>query len=96
MHATLAMLVSLSAGLAGYFCSRSFVRRRLRFVDAVQSAWAPLVAGTAAALVVWPLTLLPLVGSAAVVLASLGTALGTASGARAIRRVERASRRLLP
>ncbi|HET7600043.1 MAG TPA: hypothetical protein VFK09_07105 [Gemmatimonadales bacterium] len=96
MHATLAMLLSFCAGAAGYFWSRDFVRRRLRFVDAVQSPWAPLVAGTAAALVAWPLTLLPLVGSAAVVLAGLGTALGTASGARAIRRLQRATRRLPP
>ncbi|HEX5386644.1 MAG TPA: hypothetical protein VFW66_08105 [Gemmatimonadales bacterium] len=95
MYPTLATLLAFTAGLAGYSWSRNFVRHRLRFVDAVRSPWAPLAAGMAALLVASPLTFLPLVGASAVVLFGIGTALGTASGVRAIRRAESASQHLL-
>jgi hypothetical protein len=36
----LQLLLTVSAGLAGYFLARNFVRNRLRFVDAIQSGWA--------------------------------------------------------
>ena len=62
------LLITLAAGIAGFILARSFVRRRLRFVDAVQSPFAPFVAGCLAALVF-----------------GIGTGLGTASGARALR-----------
>ena len=51
--------VTLAAGFVGYLLARRFVSRRLRFVDAVQSRFAPLVAALTATLVTWPLTLLP-------------------------------------
>ncbi|MGH7509880.1 MAG: hypothetical protein ACREMZ_10450 [Gemmatimonadales bacterium] len=88
------ILVSLAAGVVGYFLARNFVRRRLRFVDAVHSPFAPLVAGSLAALVAWPAVLLPLVTFTTAIVFGIGTGLGTASGSRALRQDERHPRRL--
>lgn len=89
------LLLVVTAGLAGYLLARNFVRRRLRFVDAVHSPLAPLVAGFAAAVLVLPVVLLPVVTLATPVVFGIGTGLGTASGSRALRRSER-HRRLAP
>jgi hypothetical protein len=91
----LQLLVTLVAGLAGYFLARNFVRRRLRFVDAVHSPFAPLFAGVAAAMIAWPVVLLPLVTLTTAIVFGIGTALGTASGSRALRQDE-GRRRLAP
>jgi hypothetical protein len=88
------LALTLAAGLAGYLLARGFVRQRLRFVDAVQSPVAPVVAGILAALAAWPLALLPMVTLGTTLVFGLGTALGTASGARWIRRDERRPRQL--
>ena len=52
----LQLLLTVSAGLAGYLMARSFVRNRLRFVDAIHSGWAPPVAGVVAFALLWPLS----------------------------------------
>ena len=80
--------VTLAAGLIGYLLARRFVSRRLRFVDAVQSRFAPLVAGLTATIVTSPLTLLPTITLATAMVFGIGTGLGTASGARLIRRAD--------
>jgi hypothetical protein len=90
------LLIALAAAGVGYLLARNFVRRRLRFVDAIQSPLAPLVAGVLAALVFWPLSFLPLVKLSTAVLFGIGTAIGTASGARAIRYQNGEQRRLAP
>jgi hypothetical protein len=90
------ILLTAIAGIAGYLLSRSFVRRRLRFVDAVYSPLAPLIAGVVAAILVWPLALLPAVTPVTVILFGIGTALGTASGVRALRHADTEHRRLRP
>lgn len=90
------LALTLAAGLAGYLLARGFVRQRLRFVDAVQSPVAPLVAGILAALAAWPLALLPVVTLGTTLVFGLGTALGTASGARWLRRDDRRLRQLTP
>ena len=90
------LALTLAAGLAGYLHARGFVRQRLRFVDAVQSPVAPLVAGILAALAAWPLALLPVVTLGTTLVFGLGTALGTASGARWLRRDDRRLRQLTP
>ena len=79
------LLITLAAGIVGFILARNFVRRRLRFVDAVHSPFAPLVAGCIAALVAWPAVLLPLVTLSTALVFGIGTGLGTASGARALR-----------
>jgi CHASE2 domain-containing sensor protein len=89
------LIITLAAGIAGFILARSFVRRRLRFVDAVQSPIAPIVAGCVAALVAWPAVVLPLVTLSTALVFGIGTGLGTASGARALRDGE-GRRRLAP
>ena len=84
----LQLLVTVVAGLTGYFLARNFVRRRLRFVDTVHSPFAPIVAGVAATLVAWPAVLFPLVTLTTAIVFGIGTGLGTASGSRAIRHQE--------
>ena len=83
-------LIGLAATAAatgfGYFQSRYFVRTKLRFVDAVQTGKAPLIAGVGAALIAAPVVaLLPLVGAGTAILFGLGVGAGVAAGARDIR-----------
>jgi hypothetical protein len=90
------LLITLIAGAIGFILARNFVRRRLRFVDAVHSPFAPLIAGTAAALLAWPAVLLPLVSLTTAIVFGIGTGLGTASGARALKSHDSSRRRLSP
>ena len=96
LFATVAFAGSVIAGVGGYLVSRNFVRRRLRFVDAVQSPVAPLIAGALAFAIALPLTLLPLVTMSVAVLFGLGCGFGTASGVRALRRGDWQTHRLRP
>jgi hypothetical protein len=89
-------LVTLGAGLVGYLLARRFVSRRLRFVDAVQSRFAPLVAALTATIVTAPLTLLPTITLTTAMVFGIGTGLGTASGARLVRRADVKLRRIAP
>ncbi|HEX2217927.1 MAG TPA: hypothetical protein VHG35_03940 [Gemmatimonadales bacterium] len=88
--------VTLAAGLIGYLLARRFVSRRLRFVDAVQSRFAPFVAAVAGALTISPLTVLPLITLTTAMVFGIGAGLGTASGARLVRRADVQLRRLAP
>jgi hypothetical protein len=90
----LQLLITLTAGAIGFILMRNFVRRRLRFVDAVHSPVAPLIAGIAAALIAWPAVLLPLVTVTTALVFGIGAALGTASGVRALRNDDPSRRRL--
>ena len=90
------LLITITAGAIGFILSRNFVRRRLRFVDAVQSPWAPLAAGMAAGVLAWPTALLPMFTLTTAIVFGIGTALGTASGARALRTQTGARRQLSP
>ncbi len=82
-------IISLAIGLVGavfaFGFARGFVRRRLRFVDAVRSPVAPILAAAIAALVAWPLTLLPLITGFTAAVVGIGAGLGTASGVKALR-----------
>ena len=92
----LQLLITLAAGLLGFVLTRSFVRRRLRFVDAVHSPFAPIVAGAIATAVAWPAALLPFITYTTALTFGLGTGLGTASGSRAVRDASTGHRRLTP
>ncbi len=74
------LAVSAAALGGGFFVTRDFVRRKLRFVDAIQHPAAPFVAGAAAALVAWPVTLLPIVTVGTAIAFGVGVAGGVASG----------------
>jgi hypothetical protein len=88
--AILALTVTVGSGIMAFGFARGFVRRRLRFVDAIRSPVAPVLAAVGAAILVMPLTMLPLIGvvvtgvTAAVV--GLGAGLGTRSGVKALQR----------
>ena len=86
--------VTLGVGLAGYLLARRFVSRRLRFVDAVQSRFAPPAAALTATLLLWPLTMLPFITLMTAIVFGIGTGLGTASGARLVRRADVELRRI--
>ena len=90
VFAVLALTVTVGSGILAFGFARGFVRRRLRFVDAIRSPVAPVLAAVGAAILVMPLTMLPLIGAvvsgvtAAVV--GLGAGLGTRSGVKALQR----------
>lgn len=74
------LAVSAAALIGGFLVSRGFVRRRLRFVDAMQRPSVPLIAGAAATVVALPVTLLPIVTLGTAVAFGIGVAGGVASG----------------
>lgn len=81
------ILVGLAA-VAGYARTRSFVRDRLRFVDAVQHGAAPFVAGAAAALLVSPVAwVLPAVGTGGALIVGGAVGWGVVKGRRDIRQL---------
>jgi hypothetical protein len=83
----IALLIAGAAAVVGYSFSRNFVRRRLAYVDSVQGAGAPLLAGAAAAVVSLPVAwVLPLIGTGTSMLFGAAVAMGVSAGARDIRR----------
>jgi hypothetical protein len=84
----LSFLISTAAAMLAYTQARRFVARRLRYVDAVQRASAPWLAGLAAGALALPLVaLLPLVGVGTALTIAVAVGAGVAAGARAIRRL---------
>ncbi len=83
----LSFAASTVVAILAYAQARSFVTRRLRYVDAVQSTFAPFVAGAAAALIALPIVaLLPLVGVGTALTLGLAVGAGVAAGALEVRR----------
>ncbi len=76
------LLVGAAALGGGFVAARSFVRRRLRFVDAVRRPSAPLIAGLAATAVALPIAALPVVTVGTAVAFGVGVAGGVANGRR--------------
>lgn len=83
------VLIATGGVLAGgYWRARTFVRDRLRFVDAVYRRSAPYVAGAGAALVAAPVAwLLPMVGAGSALLFGASVGLGVAAGTRDLKRL---------
>jgi hypothetical protein len=79
----LGLIVTGAALVGGFVIARDFVRRKLRFVDAVQRPSAPLIAGVAVAAVALPIALLPVVTIGTAVALGVGVAGGVASGRNA-------------
>ena len=92
----LQLLLAAAAGVAGYIAARNFVRHRLRFEDAIHAPWAPIAAGILAFLVAWPLAVLPVISVTPAVVFGIGTGLGTATGARHVRRGDLTRRQITP
>lgn len=76
------LLIGAAALGGGYVAARNFVRRRLRFVDAVRRPAAPIVAGVAAAAVALPAAVLPFITMWTAAAFGVGVAGGVASGRR--------------
>jgi len=81
-------VAAVAAGILGFLVARSFVRRRLKFVDGVYSPAAPWIAGLAAALIAWPVAILPFITTVTTTIFGIGAGMGTASGVKALRRGE--------
>jgi hypothetical protein len=83
----LGFLASTVLALVGYSQARAFVTGRLRYVDAVHSAFAPIIAGLGAALLALPLVaILPFVGAGTALSFGLSVGFGVAAGSREVRR----------
>jgi hypothetical protein len=86
MLGLLSLAVTVAAVAGGFVIARDFVVRRLRFVDGVRSPLAPWIAGIGAALVAWPVAILPIVTTATTTLFGVAAGFGTASGVKALKR----------
>jgi hypothetical protein len=82
----LQVLAVVAASVIGFAVARRFVRTRLRFVDAVYRPTTPWIVGALAALVAWPVGLLPFITHTATTLFGIGAGLGTASGVKTLKR----------
>jgi hypothetical protein len=82
----ISLIVTAAAVVGGFVLARDFVRRRLRFVDGIRSPAAPWIAGLLAAVVAWPVALLPIVTTVTTTLFGVGAGFGTASGVKALKR----------
>ena len=80
------MMIVAVVALTGFVIAKTFVRRRLRFVDAIYSPLAPLTVGVLMAVLAWPLAILPIITGTTTVIFGIGAGLGTASGVRALKR----------
>jgi hypothetical protein len=83
----LGFLISTALAMLAYAQTRSFVTRRLRYVDAVQGALAPILAGVGAAALSLPVVaLIPFVGVGTALSIGIAVGAGVAAGAREVRR----------
>ena len=85
----IATLISIGISLAvtsfGFAVARKYVRERLKFVDAVQTMKAPVIAGLAGWAIFMPFTLLPFIGLGTAIVFGLSVGLGVRAGANDIR-----------
>lgn len=85
----IATLISIGISLAvtsfGFAVARKYVRDRLKFVDAVQTMKAPVIAGLAGWALFMPFTLLPFVGLGTAIVFGLSVGLGVRAGANDIK-----------
>ena len=85
----ISIAISLALSTAGFAVARRYVRDRLKFVDAVHTMKAPIIAGLVGWAIMMPLTLLPListvVGVGTAIVFGLSVALGVRAGAKDIK-----------
>ncbi len=84
----LGLFLVTAIAIGGFSLARQFVKSRLRFVDAVRAPTVPFLAGLLAAVVVWPLAILPVLTAPMAAVFGIGAGLGTASGVKALKRGE--------
>lgn len=74
------LIVGIAALAGGFIGARKFVRRRLRYVDALHRPAIPLAAGAAAALIALPVAALPIITVGTALAFGIGVGTGVASG----------------
>jgi hypothetical protein len=83
------LLLSIGISLAltgfGFAVARRYVRDRLKYVDAVQTMRAPIIAGLVAWAILMPFTMLPFIGVGTAIVFGLSVGLGVRAGAADIR-----------
>lgn len=82
----LTFALAVAAAAFGYIQTRSFVRRRLAYVDAAQGVAAPVLAGAATFIVLLPFAALPLISGVTALFVGAGVGAGFSAGARDTRR----------
>ncbi|PYP81429.1 MAG: hypothetical protein DMD35_01575 [Gemmatimonadetes bacterium] len=86
MIVLLSFLASTVLAIVGYAQARAFVRGRLRYVDAVHTKLAPIVAGVGAALLMLPIVaILPIVGPGTALSFGFSVGAGVLAGSREVR-----------
>lgn len=82
----LSFLASTLLAFIGFAQARSFVTRRLRYVDAVHTKLAPIVAGVGAALLALPLVaIIPFLGLGTALTFGISVGAGVLAGSRDVR-----------
>jgi hypothetical protein len=77
--------ISLALTTFGYAVARKYVRERLRYVQAVQTMKAPIIAGLIAWAILMPFAFLPFIGVGTAIVFGLSVGLGVRAGAQDIR-----------
>ena len=85
--ALLSFAAAIVVGMAGYSLSRGFVGSKLRFVDAVNKPFVPILSGIGAAIVAMPImALLPIVSTGTALTFGVAVWLGVKTGVKDIQR----------
>jgi hypothetical protein len=83
----LAFAATSAAVIVGFVQSKSFVTRKLRYVEAVHTRRAPWIAGLGAAVVAGlAVALIPVLGAGTAIAFGVSVGFGVAAGAREVRR----------
>lgn len=82
------LVATIAIGLVGFNLAKGYVKRRLRFVDAVYSPLAPVVAGVIGGLLAWPFAILPFITTGMAAIFGIASGLGTASAVKQLKRGE--------
>jgi hypothetical protein len=77
--------ISLAVSSFGFAVARKYVRDRLKFVDAVHTMKAPVIAGLVGWAIAMPFTMLPLIGLGTAIVFGLSVGLGVRAGAKDIK-----------
>jgi hypothetical protein len=77
--------ISLAVTSFGFAVARKYVRDRLKFVDAVHTMKAPIIAGLVGWAIAMPFTMLPLIGLGTAIVFGLAVGLGVRAGAKDIK-----------
>ncbi|MEX2153759.1 MAG: hypothetical protein WD825_10515 [Gemmatimonadaceae bacterium] len=85
MFTLISIGISLVLTAFGYGVARKYVRDRLKYVDAVQTMKAPIIAGLVAWAIMMPLTIVPFIGLGTAIVFGLSVGLGVRAGAQDIR-----------